>query len=218
MAATKTKDEHLRERILEYVLQLQLRVGVKGVKMDDVAADMGISKRTLYELFEDKAHLLLEVLRHNERQFHDFVAQVEQETDDVMEIYVRVARKKFGELKKLTPKFFLEFSKYDLVVQEFKLSAAQHRADTLAYFRKFVAQGYFRSDLNLAMLVDVFEAENRMLVEKGLFERYNFLELAGTLNDLRFRGICTQKGLDALAACLKRMGLQQTLREINNKQ
>lgn len=39
-------------------MQIFLKQGIKAVRMDDIAQMMGISKRTLYELFGDKETLL----------------------------------------------------------------------------------------------------------------------------------------------------------------
>ena len=49
----------LKERILKTAMELFATHGVKAVKMDDIAASLGISKRTLYEIYENKEVLLL---------------------------------------------------------------------------------------------------------------------------------------------------------------
>lgn len=51
-----------RENIIEHVSQMITSLGVKSVRMDDVASEMGMSKRTLYEMFGDKEELLYESL------------------------------------------------------------------------------------------------------------------------------------------------------------
>ena len=51
--------------------------GVRAVKMDDIAAHLGISKRTLYELYSNKEQLLLEGFRfyddENEREMMAYI-------------------------------------------------------------------------------------------------------------------------------------------------
>lgn len=44
----------LRGKILDVAIEEFLVNGIKTVKMDDIASKMGISKRTMYELFTDK--------------------------------------------------------------------------------------------------------------------------------------------------------------------
>lgn len=47
-----------RESIITVTSNLFLERGCKSVTMDEVAQNNGISKRTLYEIFPDKAALL----------------------------------------------------------------------------------------------------------------------------------------------------------------
>lgn len=53
-----------REKIVEHVSQMITSLGVKSVRMDDVASEMGMSKRTLYEMFGGKEELLYESMVH----------------------------------------------------------------------------------------------------------------------------------------------------------
>ena len=50
----------LRERIITAATEAFTSKGIKSITMDDIAAALGISKRTLYEVFSDKESLLKE--------------------------------------------------------------------------------------------------------------------------------------------------------------
>ena len=56
-----------KERIIEESTNLFVQYGVKSVRMDDIASHLGISKRTIYELFGDRESLIIACVRH----FHD---------------------------------------------------------------------------------------------------------------------------------------------------
>lgn len=47
-----------KEYIIEQATEMFRQFGIKAVRMDDIAHHLGVSKRTLYELFEDKMNLL----------------------------------------------------------------------------------------------------------------------------------------------------------------
>ena len=53
-----------REIILDHAMNMFVKQGVKAVRMDDIAHNLGVSKRTLYELFEDKMNLLKLCMLH----------------------------------------------------------------------------------------------------------------------------------------------------------
>lgn len=47
-----------REKVIKRASEMIAELGVKSLRVDDLACDLGISKRTLYEMFGDKQELL----------------------------------------------------------------------------------------------------------------------------------------------------------------
>ena len=52
----------MKSRILIKGAELFFRYGVKTVTMDDIATDLGISKKTIYQHFPDKDSMVFEVV------------------------------------------------------------------------------------------------------------------------------------------------------------
>ena len=50
----------LKKRILDCAVDKFFTLGIRAVKMDDIAKALGISKRTLYEIYSDKEQLLVD--------------------------------------------------------------------------------------------------------------------------------------------------------------
>jgi AcrR family transcriptional regulator len=65
----------LKDRIKQKADELYRRYGVKSVTMDEIAAQMGVSKKTIYQCFSDKNELVDEVfaemLQHNKTSCQD---------------------------------------------------------------------------------------------------------------------------------------------------
>lgn len=61
--------QELKEKILTSSMHEFLIHGVKSVRMDDIANSLGISKRTLYEIYSNKEELLLEGVRLKEEEY-----------------------------------------------------------------------------------------------------------------------------------------------------
>jgi AcrR family transcriptional regulator len=53
----------VKERIIKSALNLFWRYGIKSVTMDDIAKDLGISKRTIYQHYSDKEAILALVIQ-----------------------------------------------------------------------------------------------------------------------------------------------------------
>ncbi len=51
------------QRIIEKAAEMFRTYGIRAVTMDMLANDLGISKRTIYEVFKDKEELLQGVLK-----------------------------------------------------------------------------------------------------------------------------------------------------------
>jgi TetR/AcrR family transcriptional regulator, cholesterol catabolism regulator len=51
----------VRERILKAAEELFMKFGIRRVTMDEIASELGISKKTIYLHFEDKDAIVHEV-------------------------------------------------------------------------------------------------------------------------------------------------------------
>lgn len=101
-----------REQILRNTASLFLGRGCKSVTMDEVASANGMSKRTLYELFHDKAKLLQEciLLMHRNN-----VAKMEAElakADNVLEWFMHHMVNKEEKRMSNFYDFFTEVKRY----------------------------------------------------------------------------------------------------------
>ena len=62
--------------------------GIKSIRMDDIAKELGVSKRTLYELFEDKEELLYLSIRFmQERRMSKVEAKLRENRDSLVYLF-----------------------------------------------------------------------------------------------------------------------------------
>ena len=78
--------QQLKEKVAQVAAVAFMQKGIKNVKMDDVAAELGISKRTLYELFSDKEELLLDVVKLHRKEMKNYMISVAEKAENVLEI------------------------------------------------------------------------------------------------------------------------------------
>lgn len=53
-----------KSKVIRHASKMFAESGVKAIRMDDVAKDLSISKRTLYEMFADKEELLYDCVKY----------------------------------------------------------------------------------------------------------------------------------------------------------
>lgn len=66
-------------------MQMFVRQGIKSVRMDDIAQELGVSKRTLYELFGDKEELLYLCLKRHMVLVNECVAEKARRGGNMLE-------------------------------------------------------------------------------------------------------------------------------------
>lgn len=85
----------VREHVVQAAAKAFTRKGVKTVRMDDIAADLSISKRTLYELFHDKEDLLLDVMRLHREEMKKSMEEIASKAENVLEVILRFIRRAY---------------------------------------------------------------------------------------------------------------------------
>ncbi len=77
----------MRDRILEKAEELFIKYGIKRVTMDEIAARLGISKKTIYQSFVDKNELVAEIFdKHIRSSQQNCVADVRKADNAVQEV------------------------------------------------------------------------------------------------------------------------------------
>ena len=100
----------LRERIVVTAMEAFRTKGIRSITMDDIAAALGISKRTLYEVFADKESLLRECILKAQADRDRYLQQVYEESHNVLEVILAVFQKSI-EVFHQTNKRFLRTSR-----------------------------------------------------------------------------------------------------------
>ncbi|WP_337950781.1 TetR/AcrR family transcriptional regulator [Prevotella sp.] len=130
----------LKFRIIRTAMPLFKQKGIKAVRMDDIANILSISKRTLYEIYNNKEDLLLEGVKNDyyemTKRIQDYAMTAENEIDIVVTFF----RMKFADLDSITPKFFTELDKYEkvkLFMQEYK---TEQQTEATEFIRKYLSE------------------------------------------------------------------------------
>ena len=162
-----------------------------------VAQALGISKRTLYEIYKDKETLLYQGIMKYDQEKKERTRKY-AESHNVMDVILHVYREKVEDSRQVCPKFYVDIRKYPRVMDYIE----KEHERTRHYFHEFllrgVEEGYFRKDVNYDLLPHLFDAIGAYLSDNQLIEKYDFKELFATLLLVPLRGFCTKKGLQVL--------------------
>jgi AcrR family transcriptional regulator len=144
----------MQDRILNKARELMFQTGVKHVTMDDLATQLGISKKTIYQFFKDKDDLVSSVVEF-ELANHALICNQSMEAADnaVHEIFLlmNVIQEMFN---RMNPLALFEIEKYyPLAFEKIK----NHKDDFIfsmisANLEKGIEEGLYRKDVDVTIL------------------------------------------------------------------
>lgn len=191
-----TSRVELRERIILAAVELFTTNGIKSITMDEIAASLGISKRTLYEVFPDKETLLEECILKSQKDGDIFVKGVIETSSNVLEVLLRCYQWSIERFHATNKKFFEDIKKYPKAYQLMKNN--RNPEDTVNFFKEGVKQGIFRDDVNFAIINLLVRDQLDLLMNSDICNEYSFLEVYESIMFTFLRGISTEKGARVL--------------------
>lgn len=190
--------KNLRNKVLDTAMTLFANRGVRAVKMDDIANSLQISKRTLYELYDNKELLLLEGLKTSLERRTAELKVMTSSMDNVMDVILFVFEKKVEEFNATDPSFYDDIVRYPKVLDFFEKDKQQNQRQMVDFMLRGVEQGYFRECINYELIATMFEQLHKIIMANRLYVTYSMQEILTGIIFVFLRGVCTDKGIRVL--------------------
>jgi AcrR family transcriptional regulator len=191
-----------QHKIIEEAATMFRTYGIRAVTMDMLAGNLGISKRTIYEVFRDKDELLRGVLKWMYERQNELTKQILNESDNVIEAIFKMVDIMSDHLRSMSPAFQMDIKKHYRDIMEnlkenYELPYYNNNSEIL---RRGIKEGVFREDIDIEItnkcLLEVAKISN----DKNVFPPDDFINKDVVRNFYinYLRGISTQKGLDLI--------------------
>jgi AcrR family transcriptional regulator len=193
--------------IIDAALAVYMQFGVKSVTMDEMARQLGLSKKTLYVHFKDKNDLVTSCLLHAlECDLKELTAAFSEDKNAIEEL-MQVSRLVMKQLKNVHPSIFFDLNKYHPKAFS-KMRAKRNKGVKhmiLNNLKKGVEEGLFRNNLNPEILVKIHMALMEHLIANDFGEENGSSpeEIYSEFFRYHIRGIASQKGLAYLKELIK---------------
>lgn len=161
----------LKERIIATATEAFTTKGIKSITMDDIAAALGISKRTLYEVFVDKESLLKDCILTVQAERDQYLQEVYEQSHNVLEVILAVFQKSIEMFHKTNKRFFEDIKKYPKVYNMMKERSESDSEKTMSFFMLGVEQGIFPFGCQLCNRQFAGTRAVRCAVEYGCMQR-----------------------------------------------
>lgn len=190
-----------RQRILEIAMAQFARFGVRTITMEDLARQAGISKKTIYQEFDDKKDLVKAVFAAILEQDRKRLQFILEQGDGVIEHLVQTSKMMRERLTSINPLVILEVQKYFPeawnLFESFKEETIQQ--DLIKVLERGKELGYFRPEIDSKVLARVRLTQVTSAFDPKNFAEpdYNLVEEQMIILDHFLHGIFTEKGRQA---------------------
>ncbi|APY08198.1 TetR family transcriptional regulator [Winogradskyella sp. J14-2] len=197
----------MRDKIIHKASELFLSLGFKSVTMDDIANELGISKKTIYVHFPNKTKLVEATTSH---VFETISCGIDHicglEKNPIEEVF-EIKRFVMDHLKdeKSSPQYQLQ-KYYPKIFSSLKAKQFEvMQGCVVENLNRGIALGLYRENLDVNFISRIYFNCMVILKDQELFPLKNFSMNALMENYLEYhlRGICTPKGIDYLDKHLK---------------
>lgn len=187
--------KELKEKILDVSIRMFSAHGVKAVKMDDIAAKLSISKRTLYELYPTKEELIFETFKRNlERDVKNFYESINQKCD-TMDILTEFFRLRIRQMRNAHPNFVEEVHSYPRVREFIEQFKQEHKESAAKFYVQGQEEGYIRKDINLDLICEINRILNDSFFSTKRYQLYKQEDILRAMMTIFIRSICTLEGV-----------------------
>jgi TetR/AcrR family transcriptional regulator, cholesterol catabolism regulator len=201
----------MKESIILKSCDMFLTHGFKSITMDDIASEMGISKKTIYQHFSNKSALVEAVTSYLFETISCGIDNIcELGKNPIEELFVM---KDFvmKNLKDESASPIYQLQKFYPKIHKSLMARQFEKMDdcVIDNLKKGINQGLFRENLNVDLIGRFYFAGMTSLKDAELFNpsQFNMKLVQENYLEYHLRGICTEKGIKVLEEIINKNNL-----------
>ena len=188
----------MKERIQQKARELFMRYGFRSVTMDEIAGQTGISKKTLYQFFEDK-DALVEAVMHTELEYMQTQCkkQVKEAENAIEEIFLDMDAME-AVMDAMNPQIVFDLEKfYPRTFEKFKKHKNNFLLDVIRKnLERGIEEELYRNDFDIDIIAR-FRLESAFVIfnpEIFPHSKYSLIKVSTEVYYHYLHGIATTKG------------------------
>lgn len=189
----------MKIRIAEKARELFMRYGIKSITMDEIATQMGISKKTIYQHFVDKDALVLEVFMHVMQQNKAAIIKSKELaenavheqflcSDVVSEMFAHMNPMLLFDMQRFHPLVHKQFEQYK---KQFVIGIIQQNIE------RGIHEEVYRADIDVHLISWLMLESNFICMHQPEIRDSitNLAKVEKQLTDFFLHGLSTTKGI-----------------------
>jgi AcrR family transcriptional regulator len=189
-------------RVLTHAREMFMRYGIRSVTMDDIARELGISKKTLYQNVDNKADLIDRIVEMHIQNEKGCLSAITGDSADAIDELLSIARYVLTMLKSMQPTTMFDLKKYYHTA--WKKMDRFHLGHVYSVIRQNIErgmrEGLYRGNLNADIISKLYVGKTMLLNDEEMFPGsvYDRQDLFVEYIHYHLRGILSTTGLAKL--------------------
>ena len=186
-----------KEKIQWKAYELFKRFGVRSVTMDEIAQQCGVSKKTVYQFYEDKDTLVEHIVQTLTNRSEEYCSQQQVEAENAIEeIFLSIDMVE-DMIEGVNPALLNDLRKYHSAAYS-KLD--KHKNEFMAeFFRKNiergVEEGLYRNNFKTDIITSFYLHSSMVAMEQDIFpKKYSIIDINYEISMFILHGLATSKG------------------------
>ena len=195
-----------KQQIVTKARALFMRYGIKSVSMDDLARELGMSKKTVYQYVENKADLIQKVFEDHLEEEKQMLAEYRSEASNAIDEMLQIARHMIRVLRTYSVTVMYDLQKY--YRSTWQLLSNVHEQHFFRVIKdnldRGIAEGMYRQDMNPDIVARLYISKSSSAADQECFPLtdYPVEELFIELMNYHLHGIVSQKGRETMEEAL----------------
>lgn len=198
----------ISSKIYEKARHLFFTIGIRNTTMDDLAGELGMSKKTLYKEIDNKADLVKYCVEYDLKKDEEAIKAISDQTENAVEELLLIAAHIHQELQTFHPSMVRDLVKFypeswSLIENHRDGFARKNISENI---RKGIRQGLYRKDINVD-IVTMLQLHMSFLPIEMENKNYKPAEVYTELLKYNFYAIATPKGIELFQQLIKKFKL-----------
>lgn len=182
--------------------KLFMTYGMKSVSMDDIARELKVSKKTIYQYFEDKSTLISKIIEFKNEEEIKQVLELEKQSENAIDEIILITKLKSEHIKEMHPSIKYDLAKY--YPEAWNLFQIHKKEMIFNHIKKNLKRGVeeelYRDSINATIIAKLFSEKIDMVIDNDIFpvSEFKFEEVYYEMMRYHLRGIASKKGVEYL--------------------
>jgi len=197
----------MEERILNKARELFFSFGIRSVTMDDIAREMGVSKKTIYQCYTDKNAIVENVINGLVSEHGSKVDEFYRNAENAIHEVVLQTETIAGIIQSIKPGVFYELQKY--FPETWRLIEG-HRSECILKaidnnLHRGIREGIYRPEMNIGTIAHIRMVQLNSVLNLQDFpaDKFSYQAILNEITELYLYGIANHAGQKQISNYIK---------------